>query len=240
MNHSEHDLDLLASWASGYEPDRRRAEEFMAQCPECAAFFAEQSQVRSLLAGVGTARLRPEEATSLLAAISTAKALPAALSQRAKPISPVWNRLLGAAAALAVVTAIGIAIRPSGGAGEMPTNAAAGAASDSRAAESALEMQSATTSAAAGTTAGVFTAADAAGDLDSLKAEADAFAAEPPEDTANAQRLAFLCPSVDHEILASVETTFQGRETFLILVEEEEAPVVKAYFSDDCTEILLP
>ncbi len=238
MNHTEHDLDLLASWASGYEPDRRRAEEFMSQCPECAAFFTEQSQVRSLLAGMGSARLRTEEATSLLAAVSTAQPLPVTL--KPKPISPIWNRLLGAAAALALVTAIGIAFRPSGGAGEVPTNAASGAASDSRAAESALEMQAATTMAASETTAATFGDATMAGDLDTLKTEADTLQSEPPEGAANAHRLAVECPALDLEILALVETTYQERETFLILVEEEGATVVKAYFADDCTEIVLP
>lgn len=236
MNHSEHDLDVLASWASGYEPDRRRAEEFIALCPECAEFHLEQTRIRAMLLEAGTARLRPEEAAALTAAITAAQ--PVALSTRPapKPLSPIWGRVLGAAAALAVVTMIGFALQPGGGAATATTGLfSAEAAAGGEADRATTELYAApATTAAASAVAGDTAIQD--GDLARLEEESERLLVAPPE----ASQGALPCPEVATDAIASAEVDYRDRTVLLLLVEEDGERIVRAFFTDDCSEILLP
>jgi hypothetical protein len=238
-NHNSHDLQVLAAHASGYEPDRNAAEALVASCEDCRIIYEEQLHMRSLLTGVGSAHLTESEQLQLVTVV--AGAMPALARRpdipetKLRPVSPVWSRMMAAAAALAVVIGVGATIASQDGSRNAATTLAADtAASPEFAAGGAGERATVTTAAGAATLQ-----LEAAGGLDELKAEAAALADDPPsgEGAAVAE-----CAEETEEltIRAIGESTYQGRAVLLMLVEDSGEVSPRAFFIDDCTEIALP
>lgn len=240
MNHDAHDLELLAALASEHEPDRIAAETLISECAECRVLFDEQLQLRSLLAEVGSAQMTESERSQLLTAVTSALPTPMRRRTETKPLSPIWGRMMAAAAALAVVVGVGATIASQQGSGNAATTslAADAAAASEFAVGGATNTERA--SAASPTTAGVATLAqtEAEGDLDRLKAEAEALADDSaPEEDASVSCAA---ETEDLEIRERGESVYQGRQVLLLLVEDDGELSPRAFFLDDCTEIALP
>lgn len=244
MTHSTHDLEVLAAHASGFEPDRGAAEALLATCEECRLVYDEQVGMRFVLSQAGAARLNEAEQATLLAALGTALPIASPVTRLEsirhgpanKPLSPVWGRMLAAAAALAVVVGVG-ALLPNRGNQTTTTLAATDAAAPEFAAGGANDEQAAETTAAAATIYGL-TASD---ELSGLKAEAQAL----EEADANQARMADLddqCPSETEglTIRAIGESTYQERRVILILAESDGEVSPRAFYADDCSEIPLP
>ncbi|HJR88267.1 MAG TPA: hypothetical protein VJ930_11500 [Acidimicrobiia bacterium] len=236
MNHDAHDLELLAAHASGYEPDRVAAEALISGCAECRVLFEEQLQLRSLLAGVGSAQLTEREQSQMATAITAALPVPMRRKTETKPMSPIWGRMMAAAAALAVVVGVGATIASQQGSGNAATTSmAADAAAPEFAAGGATNTERATATTAASATLAQL---EAGGDLDELKAEAEALADEgtPAGDAS----VSCVEETEDLAIEERGESTYQGRQVLLLLVEDDGELSPRAFFLDDCSEIVLP
>jgi len=243
MNHNTHDLEVLAAYASGYEPDRTAAEALVSSCEDCRGIYEEQLRMRSLLSHAGTVYLTESEQVQLVTAI--AGAMPGSVRRldiskaQPKPLSPVWGRMMAAAAALAVVIGVGATIASQNGSGNAATTFAAdtAAAPEFAAGGSGNGERSTVTTAAAAAT---LYQLEAAGDLDQLKAEAEALAAD---DTSSGEGNAVAECAEETEgltIRAIGESTYQGRAVLLMLAEDDDEVSPRAFFTDDCTEIPLP
>ncbi|HJU52203.1 MAG TPA: hypothetical protein VJ815_07710 [Acidimicrobiia bacterium] len=236
INHDSHDLELLAAHASGYEPDRIAAEALISSCEECRTLFEQQVQLRSMLMEVGSAQLTPSEQSQLLTAITAALPIPIKRKTEPQPLSPIWGRMMAAAAALAVVVGVGATIASQQGSGASATTIAA----DAAAAPEFAAGGATNTERAPATTAASATLAqlEAAGDLNQLKAEAEALSDEgaPTEDASVS------CAEETEELVIEErgESTYQGRPVLLLLVKDDGELSPRAYFEDDCTEIPLP
>lgn len=241
MNHDAHDLELLAALASEHEPDRIAAETLISECAECRALFEEQLQLRSLLADVGSAQMTESERSQLLTAVTSALPVPIRRKTETKPLSPIWGRMMAAAAALAVVVGVGATIASQQGSGNSATTSlAADAAAPEFAVGGATSSERASTAAASPTTAAAATLAqaDAKGDLNRLKAEAEALADDSaPEEDASVSCAA---ETEDLQIRERGGSFYQGRQVLLLLVEDDGELSPRAFFLDDCTEIALP
>ena len=243
MNHNSHDLEVLAAYASGYEPDRTAAEALVSSCEDGRVTYEEQLRMRSLLSHAGTVHLTESEQVQL---VTAAGAMPGSVRRldtsraQPKPLSPVWGRMMAAAAALAVVIGVGATIASQNGSGNAATTFAADTAAAPEFAAGGGdngERSTVTTAAAAATLYQL----EAAGDLDQLKAEAEALA----DDTSSGEGTAVSDGSCAAEtegltIRATGESTYQGRAVLLILAEDEGEVSPRAFFTDDCTEIQLP
>ena len=240
-NHNSHDLAVLAAYASGYEPDRSAAEALVVSCEDCRMIYEEQLHMHSLLSGVGSVRLTESEQLQLVTAV--VGAMPPSVRRpdkpetKVRPISPVWSRMMAAAAALAVVIGVGATIASQDGSRNAATTLAADtAASPEFATGGAAERATVTTAAGAATLQ-----LQAAGDLDELKAEARGLADDPSsEEGAAAADVACAEETEDLTIRARGESTYQGRAVLLMLVEDSGEVSPRAFFMDDCTEIALP
>jgi hypothetical protein len=244
-NHTSHDLEVLAAYASGYEPDRSAAESLVATCNDCRVIYEEQLQMRSLLSHAETAYLTESEQVQLVTAI--AGAIPRSVRRpdngkaHAKPLSPVWGRMMAAAAALAVVIGVGATIASQDGPGNAATTFAADTAAvpEFAAGGGVGSGERSTVTSAAG--AATIYQLEVAGDLDGLKAEAEALG----DDTSSGEGTAVADVSCAEEteeltIRAIGESTYQGRAVLLILAEDDGEVSPRAFFTDDCTEIRLP
>jgi hypothetical protein len=243
MNHNSHDLEVLAAYASGYEPDRTAAEALVSTCEDCRVIYEEQLRMRSLLSHAGTVHLTESEQVQL---VTAAGAMPGSVRRldiskaQPKPLSPVWGRMMAAAAALAVVIGVGATIASQNGSGNTATTFAADTAAAPEFAAGGGdngERSTVTTAAAAATLYQL----EAAGDLDQLKAEAEALA----DDTSSGEGTAVADGSCAEEtegltIRAAGESTYQGRAVLLMLAEDDGEVSPRAFFTDDCTEIDLP
>lgn len=237
MNHDTHDLELLAAHASGYEPDRIAAEALISSCEECRVLFEQQLHLRSLLTEVGLAQLTESEQSQLEKAVTAAMPAPIRRKTETKPLSPIWGRMMAAAAVMAVVVGVGATIasqQGSGGAATTTIAADAAAASEFAVGGATNTERAPATTAASATLAQL----EGAGDLDQLKAEAEALADEAaPEGDAS---VACAEETEDLAIEERGESTYQGRQVLLFLVEDEGELTPRAYFLDDCSEIALP
>ncbi|CAN5273257.1 hypothetical protein BH18ACT5_BH18ACT5_01100 [soil metagenome] len=250
MNHSQHDLDLIASYATGDMSERAQAEALMASCTECAAEYREQVAIRQLLGGLGVAPLTTDEAARLQAAVWSRLPAPVTdLSTRTarKPLSPVWGRLTAVAAVLAGVVLVGSVLVRSGGGDATFTTLAA----ELNAGESSAERASATTIAATETTtdatvqedAGVMLALD--NSLDSLGIRAQELLAQvksgnTPTTAAPAADAASCREVDDATVLARTEASLEQRQALIVIVQGETEPEARAFYTDDCSEIDLP
>jgi hypothetical protein len=82
---------------------------------------------------------------------------------------------------------------------------------------------------------------EAAGDLDQLKAEAEALADDTSSEDGTAVAVASCAEETEGlAIRARGESTYQGRTVLLILAEDDGEISPRAFFADDCTEIPLP
>lgn len=120
--HENHDLDLLAALAEGRLADTRQAEELLASCPECAELYRAHSTVLEAVRRDPAPELTELESRRLRAAVwnevGTASP-PAEATEPAKRGVPGWYRLLGAAAALAVIVGVGgVLVTSMGGGGD--------------------------------------------------------------------------------------------------------------------------
>lgn len=235
INHDTHDLELLAAHASGYEPDRVAAEALISGCAECRVLFEQQTRLRSLLAEVGSARLTESEQSQMATAITAALPVPMRRKTETKPMSPIWGRMMAAAAVMAVVVGVGATIASQQDSGAAATTMAADAAAPEFAAGGATNTERATATTAASATLAQL---EAGGDLDELKAEAEALADEgtPAGDAS----VSCAEETEDLAIEERGESTYQGRQVLLLLVEDDGELSPRAFFLDDCTEILLP
>ncbi|CAN5852271.1 hypothetical protein BH18ACT6_BH18ACT6_14690 [soil metagenome] len=259
MNHTEHDHDLIAGYASGHEADRVQAEALLASCPDCAADYREQLSVKGVLGTVPEARLTEAEAAALTQVVMSQMPAPMigsvvdiGTAQAQKPLSPIWGRMTAVAALLAGVVLVGTVITSGGGG----STAATTGAFETQLAERSPDALTATTAANAATTAaageatGAATtfASDTAGDADSI----DAVAAEAErmmsqlnnedssQTTAAATTLAYsdACPELaELEILASADASLDDRPVVILIVESDSGRVAQAFYTDDCTEI---
>ena len=241
MNHGTHDLELLAAYASGYEQDRPAAEALITSCEDCRVIYEQQVQMRSLLAGLGPASMTEAERAQLASAITAAlpAPVPRLAPRRSQRLSPIWGRMMATAAALAVVVGVGATIaNQQGGAAATTTLGAETAAAPEFAAGAADsgERATATTTASAAT---IYQLASAE-DLEELKAEAEGLADDgaAEEDAAVAATCAE--ETEDLTIRARGESIHQGREVLLLLAEDDGELSPRAFFLDDCSEILLP
>jgi hypothetical protein len=244
MNHNSHDLEVLAAYASGYDPDRTAAEVLVSSCEDCRAIYEEQLRMRSLLSHAETVRLTESEAVQLVTAI--AGAMPGSVRRldtskpQPKPLSPVWGRLMAAAAALAVVIGVGATIASQNSSENAATTFAADtAAAPEFAAGGSDNGERSTVTTAAG--AATLYQLEAAGDLDQLKAEAEALADDTSSEDGTAVAVASCAEETEGlAIRARGESTYQGRTVLLILAEDDGEISPRAFFADDCTEIPLP
>ncbi|MGH8923890.1 MAG: hypothetical protein ACRDWA_04495 [Acidimicrobiia bacterium] len=245
MNHSTHNLELLAAHASGHEPDRAAAETLLSTCDECRLVYEEQVQMRSMLARAGYAHLSASEQAQLAAAIGAARPGPARSfeARRAQPktLNPIWGRVMAAAAAMAVVVGVGATIASQQG-GDL-------AATTTVAADTAAAPEFATGGAENGERAPATTAAsaeatlyqlEAAGDLDRLKAEAEALSDETTAQDSAALDAQCAEETEDLTVSARGESTYQERAVLLLLAEEDGDLLPRAFFTDNCSEIPLP
>ena len=234
MNHSQHDLDLIASYATGDLSVRAQAEALIASCPECAAEYREQAAIRQLLGGLGVAPLTTDEAARLQAAVWSGLTPPVTnLSTRAarKPLSPVWGRLTAVAAVLASVVLVGSVLVRSGGGDAALTTIAA----ELNAGESSAQRASATTFAATGTDAGATAQEDAGAmlalddSLDSLGIRArellDQVKSGNTPTTAAPAADAPSCSEFDDvTVLATTEASLESRPVLIAIVQGETEP----------------
>jgi hypothetical protein len=238
-NHNSHDLEVLAAYASGYEPDRNAAEAMVASCEDCRIIYEEQLHMRSLLTGVGSAHLTESEQLQLVTVV--AGALPASVRRpdipatKLRPVSPVWSRMMAAAAALAVVIGVGATIASQDGSRNAATTLAADTAASPEFAAGGAERATVTTAAGAASLQ-----LEAAGDLDELKAEAAALADDPSAEEAAVADVSCAEETEELTIRASAESTYQGRAVLLMLVDDSGEVSPRAFFIDDCTEIAFP
>jgi hypothetical protein len=236
-DHATHDLELLAGAASGYEPDRVGAEELMGSCEECRLVYEEQLETRSLLLQSGLVRMTAAEERQLLSAVSSA--FPAQLKQRrarqqSKALSPIWGRVMAAAAVLAVMVGIGATVATQQLAGGGATTTAAAAAAPAEMAAGGAEADERSTAASSSLLAYGLAADD---DAARLKVEAESLAADNAAQAADEE---VVCAEElsDLTIRARGESSYQGRPVLLVLTDGE--PQARAFFADDCTEIALP
>lgn len=104
----EHDLDLIAEYASGFltGADESRAAEYVRTCDRCAAEFEDQRHIRAVLAGAPAPALSEFERASLRRSVLDTVAPPS----RSRF---TWQRKFLAAtsvAAAVLVTAVGVGV----------------------------------------------------------------------------------------------------------------------------------
>ncbi|MGH8957856.1 MAG: hypothetical protein ACRDVK_04185 [Acidimicrobiia bacterium] len=244
MNHTTHDLELLAALATGYEPDRAAAEALVSSCDECRVVYEGQEQMRLMLAEAGRAQLTENEQSRLLAAIDAARPAPVRPLEVRKPqpktLSPIWGRAMAVAAAMAVVVGVGATIASQQGSSGATTTVAADTAAAPEFAAGGGSTDERATETTAASAATIYQLA-VSEDLDQLKAEAEALA----DETTAAEGAAVADASCvketeDLTIEERGESIYQRREVLLLLVEDDDELSPRAFFLDDCTEISLP
>ncbi|MGI8518567.1 MAG: anti-sigma factor family protein [Acidimicrobiia bacterium] len=261
MNHTEHEHDLIAGYASGHEAERVQAEALLASCPDCAADYREQLSVKGALGSVPAARLTATEAAALTAGVMsqmpppvTGSVVDIGTARAQKPLSPIWGRMTAVAALLAGVVLVGTVITSGGG----DSTAATTGAFETLAAEGSRDALTATTAALDATTAAAGEATGAAttfasdtarsdvDSVDAVAAEAERLMSQVDEDSsqttsdATATTLAYAetCPELSAlTVLASAEANLDDRPVVILIVENDTGRVAQAFYTDDCTEI---
>lgn len=266
--HETHDIDLLAALAEGRLDDPRPAEELVSSCPECAELYhthrtvleAVRRQPRPELTEMESRRIR----TRVWDEIGVSSDSPA----RQTPVrsTPAWYRVLGVAAALAVVVGVaGVIVRGGGEDSGLATIAAessdaGGATTDAetlRALADASES-AATTAATSDTVTPEATIAADGGEADE-ETVADTAAAPPAYTQAGLEPAlesfleryrqgaaefdtAFPCGrSVpeDETIEAAEPVLIDSEPVWFVVAVANGAPEARAYRQDDC-QVLSP
>ena len=259
MTHLDHDLDLIAAHAAGDLADREQAESLVQSCPECATELREQLAIRQLLGNAPTAQLTTFEADALHRGVRSqlpAPVIDLAAARARKPLSPVWGRLTAVAAVLAGVVVIGTVFANGGDENATATTTiaielAAGESSEDRMAAAAATTAAAETTFAAGAGQNLEDAGIAGSDedsLDSLAGKARLLLEQEingaaPTATTSAANLDYqaACPALaELTVVTTAEASLDERPVIILVIEEDDVLSVRAYYTDDCSEITLP
>jgi hypothetical protein len=248
-NHDHHDLDLIASYASGEA--NPRAEALVASCPHCLAEYDLQHQVHRWLAAAPAVIMADHERAALrhrvTEQIDRVGMGDIGRRGRIRQPGPLMLRLGAAVAGLAVLAGV------SGVLGRLnATNSGAFATTTAVAAESMLasgedeDLNDATGAAGAPTAATAATLSAEAGaqsrtlpggDAQTVRKEAQMLIDEGTQAQTNDERVA--APPCAEEIDGLTprrwaESTLDGEPIVIIVVEGEEAPEALVYRLDGC------
>lgn len=247
-NHDHHDLDLIASYASGEA--NPKAEALVASCPHCQAEYDLQQQVHRWLAAAPAVIMSDHERAALrhrvTEQIDRTGVVDIGRRRRTRQPGQLILRIGAAAAGLAVLAGV------SGVLGRLnTTNGGAFATTTAVAAESMLASgedgdldalgaagaPTATTAATLSAEAGAQSRTLPGGDAQTVRKEAQMLVDEATQGQANDERVA--APPCVEEIdgltaLRWAQSTLDGEPIVIIVVEGEEAPEALVYTLETC------
>ena len=263
----DHDLDLIAEYASGLltGADESRAAELVTTCASCAAEFADQQAIRSLLASAPAPALSEMERRRLRRSVLDATAPPTATTPwllRLRPLMGVAAAMLVLVVGVGVVTDLGSnddGLTLADG-GESATTAAAdalvpmdeeglggddtmSALSDSDEQDQAdADVAEDSVAESAARSALMIDAGDVidASALDSVLDELTAVVQETRETLTLDDAVAFgatCAPSVEEEILGLVLARIDGVASQVFLIGDPTEPGVEILLTADCSVV---
>jgi hypothetical protein len=241
-NHDRHDLELIAAHASG-ESDPR-AVALVENCAECRTEFELQQRVRSWLQAAPSVAMAEHERDALHSRVSQRLAGARSSSRR---VPGAWLLPVGAAAA-AVAMVAGLSGVLRGGQGAALTMVAGSLAADAGGNVTGEELYAGAAAAEAPATTAAALAAPAArtlpgGDLDAVRAEAEALAAgESDQGMTEAADMSAVPPCLeaigDSAVIRWATSILDGEPIVIMIVStDEEAPETRVFVVEDCSPV---
>lgn len=247
-NHDHHDLDLIASYASGEA--NSRAEALVASCPHCLAEYDLQLQVHRWLAAAPAVIMADHERAALRHRVTAridGTEVVGIGRRRIRQPGQLILRIGAAAAGLAVLAGVsgvlGRLSAPNGGAFATTTAVAAesmlasGEDGDLKDAIGAAGAPTASTAATLSAEAGAQSRTLPGGDAQTVRKEVQMLIEEGIQAQSNDERVA--APPCVEEIdgltpLRWAESTLDGEPIVIIVIEGEEAPEALVYRLSGC------